>query len=576
MIFPWMKKTQEEPAEVTFSTMTDPAAELTDALGRLGYTVVDTHYFPSPDESGDAKPASGGEKRVVSDIAFSCDKGKFIVFFFENKKFARIMMPGIHKAGQRDFNEVRFVCNMMSSQRFVATPFFILDQDEDGFVVSLSAMMTLMPAGDLVKALPPMIDEFVVSQSVFAKRFSDLLERRGENAPFDFENEMMVGIQKTNIVRRLEMLNVIKRGVHTPGPDVTLGSLLENMTGIDPARVETATFILPAAAPRNVCSGIGSLPLLADMFDPENPTDQLGFVALKNPWSIVRLSLRPAENEISPRTVMVSLSEYSRDRRQAFVKVIVTVEGNDPAALPTAVASDDAEPRSVKTVISVRADGGAGDISEYEFMLADARDKVAAGKEQEMTPVQHLMMRSFLGDTGYYLYHGTNHFVGGRFVQALLMLRNVYKDMVSRYQKMDDAARESYREVCFMIGTCYSVFKRWDSAYYYLSQVVNFGRFNHDRQYLNMMVNSGDPRAMDIVESAISDFKKYFEEHTDDVDLTIAEMHDFLRRSRVYLLIEQGRLEEAEAELQTMVGEDENRSFAIDELALISRLRGEK
>lgn len=565
MKFPWFPKRKKSvvvPAAPDDQPLT-PVRRMSDSLRRIG---AHTGEITHPDDT-----------ETVSQMNFTFQNERFTLFIEKDSTQVQIAIPEAITTEATNLNEVRYLTNRCNTVLSSCHATYITSDDMSEIGV---AVVTHFPLTDISdKALDDLTSSALSRMFDFRQKwelsFRELIRMRADRDPFDVEAEFTHRLRKLHLTRMTET-------VHTPdSPDPdhthpvsdlipTIGQYLTAVTGHIPDG--RATVISPGGVLRVFAPGEAAGHGLLDDIWPESKRGNIPGFAF--PWVIIRIEgTRPNEDEPSdiPSTgVTLLLTDYGHDRDSGYISVTVTSDGAD-ATLCGGPASEAWRPVASRNVIAAPTASATKARSEYDYMLHDAREKIMAGQTERLTPAQHMVMHAFVADTGFQLYHGTRLFLNSRFVQAAILIEDVYDDMKGRYAGMDTSARKAFLEVCYMLGHCYASFGRYKTAYYYLSSCINQGNYNHDMEFINCLVNAGDYRAYDILDNAIREF----EEIPDKTDIPPAavDMYNFMRRRRAYFCIMTGRIEEAESQLRTMVDEDSNREFAISELAHINRLR---
>lgn len=493
--------------------------------------------------------------------------GSFFAKIMPDSAIVKILMPMIFEAESENFNELRFACNQMNNElRLVTCYYHTLDDDSapDGNKTYVTAVgsLSIGEPKDLADNLSRIFAEFFDFRNRFAALFGDLLRRRGEAMPFDFEIADENLRRKRELVRNAELLHSyelhrMSGTAPDPSANLSLGDFLEAMSGI---AVESVANLV----------AVGQDGLISEI-DAANADDVRPLDLMVNrSWVVVKFRITESLDGRQPRSATLTVDDYGSQNRKRFYKVTLIVEGNDPM-VGTSIDTPEFTPFSSSTIVAVG--DGASDMAEYRYMLDDAREKIASGKSSDLTAEQNLLMRAMVSHTGYYLYHGTICFNAGRYVTALVYLKNAFSDMRPYFNKMDDKAREAFFEVCHMIGFIYNEFKVYEKAFYYLSLVTQANNSLMMREFINCLVNSGDPRAMGDIESLLADLEKFRQENPKGVTDEIVETHDFLIRRKIYLLIESGNFDDAETMLHEILKNHPDNEFAIKELAYIKRLR---
>ena len=128
----------------------------------------------------------------------------------------------------------------------------------------------------------------------------------------------------------------------------------------------------------------------------------------------------------------------------------------------------------------------------------------------------------------------------------------------------------AFYDSCYSIGWCYAELKLFERALFYLEICLMRGNIADKIEYINCLVNSKDVRAMWFILHELQQLSQLKEnEFTDEIIF----YYHFLRRRRAYVLIDMGKLDDAEAEFTRMLDEEANKPFAQRELEYIKQLR---
>lgn len=519
--------------------------------------------------------SSDGEKMLL--VGYG--DGHFVVQHIATTAFVFITMPNVLVTDESDINEVRFCCNQFNSRNAIINAHFNARDDSPKLGVHLTSYVAVGSVSQAARDLSASLIALCHDARMINGFFARLIERRGETLPFDFELDELQNRRKIEIVRAAEFSDAVRRDVAFEpeyGTNLSLLSLLGAVTGVDAASlpvVSVASMGYDGFFRSWGSSDAASSDLCADLF-----SDGVGADPTRK-WVMIRVELDdmgPSIHDIRQvREITVALALVSLTPKNALVRATVTIGGNH-GDFDTSLTCETSGSRAIDTMLSVCRTSEASAMSEYRYMLDDARDKFSAGRTDELTAEQDLLIRSFVSHSGYSIYHGTRHFVEKRFVQALLLLSTAFSDMSRHFNKMDEGARKAFFEVCSMIGSCYIHFGRNDLAFYYLSLGLNTGNYRNDRSYVSCLVNAGDPRAREVVESTMSDMRSTMEQEQEkgkSPDDMMIETYGFLNRCYARLLVDQGDLDQAEKILHEMLANDENDRFAINELARIRRIR---
>ena len=124
-------------------------------------------------------------------------------------------------------------------------------------------------------------------------------------------------------------------------------------------------------------------------------------------------------------------------------------------------------------------------------------------------------------------------------------------------------------ETCYNIGYCYNELEQFDRAAYYLGLIQEYSAdVHHAMEYINALVNSNDPRAMNIVSQHIRHWNDGKWKDAPEGEL----FRHYLFRRLAYLYIEYENWDKARELLEQMKDSPEDRDFALGELEYLRRL----
>ena len=212
---------------------------------------------------------------------------------------------------------------------------------------------------------------------------------------------------------------------------------------------------------------------------------------------------------------------------------------------------------------------------EFIYMWKEALEKHRQGDDTDLTEEQKLICETTDANQGYLLYRGRALFGQNCFADAVHYLEEAFRTSVASYHQMKKNQREHLMEVAYLIGFSYCQLEQWEKAHYYLEMTLQTHRVVYTIAFVNCLVNGRDPRAMEVVEGIMAELYGNHDEEDDDDDWDAESltMINFLRRRKGYLLVEQGRLDEAEEVFRSLLDEQESTDYAIRELAHIQHLR---
>ncbi len=164
----------------------------------------------------------------------------------------------------------------------------------------------------------------------------------------------------------------------------------------------------------------------------------------------------------------------------------------------------------------------------------------------------------------------SNYLENKEYENALPILLSTYEIFTlpgDYYSLIEELGKEDYDKIlewlCYNIGFCYNEQKDYVRALYYLHQV----RFSDDPncfiEWLNAIVNSSHPSALEIVENIMNDQEDLRELwNEEDYQIVMA----FLERRLGYLYTEYGRYEDAREHFTRLLSDPRCVNFARKEL----------
>ncbi len=223
--------------------------------------------------------------------------------------------------------------------------------------------------------------------------------------------------------------------------------------------------------------------------------------------------------------------------------------------------------------------------AEFKYMWEDAQEKLKAKNFNDMTLEQRIICDVDEPNLAIEFYWGKKYFGEKRFYEALKHLEYIYQELNDHFQKLDKGMLDKFYHVCFLIGFCYNELELYKKAHFYLDIVFQFHRYVETTEYVNCLVNSGDFRAIYVINGLLDSLQaqetaeqQAYEEEDEEsgpheLDHDFKLFRDFLRRRKVYVLVEVGRLDDAEKLCQDLLKEPMNSDYALGELAYIQQLK---
>ena len=293
--------------------------------------------------------------------------------------------------------------------------------------------------------------------------------------------------------------------------------------------------------------------------------------------SPVTLQVLATVGELEEKTFVIHLDVESRVENSDYVSVLF-IEPTSPLS-PVCSETSMAEMRKNLThrFLMVR-DHVEHEQREAEFRYQWQETQDALRRGDKLTEEQRFMGMSVVPNVGFNLYWGRRYFNAKRFYEALQHLENAYRVLNVNFEGLNKAAREHFYEICYFIGFCYAELKLYERAYFYLDIVYPQNSVRYASEYVNLLVNTKDFRALATIERLIKNIEQEVArlEADEKEEDGLQAFFRFLQRRKGYVLIDQHKLDDAEAIFQALLDFPDSEKQAIDELMYIEQLRAEE
>ena len=293
--------------------------------------------------------------------------------------------------------------------------------------------------------------------------------------------------------------------------------------------------------------------------------------------SPVTLQVLATVGELERKTFVIPLDVESRVEKSDYVSVLF-IEPTSPLS-PVCSETSMAEMRNNLThrflMVRDHVEHEQRE-AEFRYQWQEAQDALRRG--DKFTEEQRVMGMSVVPNVGFNLYWGRRYFNAKRFYEALQHLENAYRVLNVNFEGLNKAAREHFYEVCYFIGFCYAELKLYERAYFYLDIVYPQNSVRYASEYVNLLVNTKDFRALATIERLIKNIEQELArlEADEKEEDGLQAFFRFLQRRKGYVLIDQRKLDDAEAIFQALLDFPDSEKQAIDELMYIEQLRAEE
>lgn len=269
-------------------------------------------------------------------------------------------------------------------------------------------------------------------------------------------------------------------------------------------------------------------------------------------------------------SIIMFLSGIAFTRGTAYMRVSVMIPGFSRVD-DTLTCNSRNAPRTTSFVLGFDLVSPENKLKRYDEIEQSLIRKSNAG--EELSPAEKAVLEgiTYSKDLGYDFGYGRWLVSEKRFADALRSLTKVYERLKNAVVTDSDRIHELFAETCFNIGFCLNEMGQYDRAAYYLGLIRVDDRPEYITEYINALVNNGDPRALGTVQSYLSEYNEGKRQIGSE---EAAQLYDFLSRRLAYLYIEYRMWDRARALLEKMKESPSNHDFAVGELEYLDQMSG--
>ena len=400
-------------------------------------------------------------------------------------------------------------------------------------------------------------------------RFLDFVPALKQRIANDIEKGLfeLSAEEESNFARRMHLIREAELDARQELPfrassvtPLTLGLAIEHLFGCNEADLLVGMYVFSAQQNQHITDNfdVWSFDLVSVVYDHDRRR-------MRQPVVLKAWSLR--------YQYILNIDPVSQHKSTAYFRLTVT---QLPVVNPKQkrIVTEPA-PHSVTMLYAYDKRTEKNRHAEYRYMLADAKDKIANGKRNELSPEQQLIVGMDDDPFSEAVYFGRKHYNAKRFFEAACTLLPVFAEMKKRFYQLEQRFLDRYYEICFLIGSSYNHLAQYDRACYYLEIAWKANRFEFAREYINALVNGLDPKIFSVTDFmmqvivAQAKIDNISEEHIEYYH----QFSEFMSRRRGFALIEFGRLDEAEQLLNSLLDSPDSGHYARTQLDRIAHLR---
>ena len=531
-----------------------------------------------------------------ADYVFSFQQGRFRLVANAHHTFVHIHFPYFSEVPLTQIDNLRFACNDFNLKQGDFKAYYTLNPKEEAINTHLLFNFRL---ADHDKRQSYELGSMLQHTFEMARLFRQIFHSISESGNSDLEENSALSMRERYLSSELELWHQHPKLTWRDNSTAqhTIAQLFNTFYedesqitfhGLQTMQTQWSKTIYDAsddATSTEIAASISSRPREIALSSHEEISNFVLLDALGDRADIegdavlspVTLQVLATVGELEKKTFVIHLDVESRVENSDYVSVLF-IEPTSPLS-PVNSETSMAEMRKNLThrflMVRDHVEHEQRE-AEFRYQWQEAQDALRRG--DKLTEEQRFMGMSVVPNVGFNLYWGRRYFNAKRFYEALQHLENAYRVLNVNFEGLNKAAREHFYEVCYFIGFCYAELKLYERAYFYLDIVYPQNSVRYASEYVNLLVNTKDFRALATIERLIKNIEQELArlEADEKEEEGLQAFFRFLQRRKGYVLIDQRKLDDAEAIFQALLDFPDSEKQAIDELMYIEQLRAEE
>lgn len=511
----------------------------------------------------DVEWSGEGDDRIA---VYDYQNGHFRLRIMKNAFFVRLSYLFCYSTTTEDINMVRTVCNQCNINSELHRVVYSIDEEKNRVDLHIVAGVPMHP--DIaVETLVNAMNGMFGWQNAFVQRMNELKgDKKADNADREMAEaasarELFLMRQQEIRMQGAEQLRVNETRV------LTLAQFLDKVLGLQGIEPKSLLLVHPQHSEIADREAILAFDLTRPLFKQGEATAQ---------EAVALLYTRLQESPDEERIITLTFDREGSDGKTDYFRVTACMT-MPPASPRHPFRQPDRELMCNSVLLAYDHTSREQQIHESNYMWKEAVRRVKGSGEQEpLTEEMQLLVDCTDPQLAHLLYRGKQLFMVGRYYEALLYLENAFLVMRPDFDKMKHSQREVFFNTIYYIGFCYNELKQYMRAEAYLGMISPLHRVLYTEEYVNALVNGGDHRALKFIDDLIGQMSAILEMEENDEPQHIVKFVAFLKRRKVFVLVEKKRYEEARENLMEMLDDPECADFAINELAYIQKLLDSK
>lgn len=490
-----------------------------------------------------------------------------------------LIYPHFYSGNELLLDHIRHVANNIAGSLFPQSLFYEFNEKTNEYALNLSANVYVSKKEGLDKEyFMDLLQQFFSCARVVTNEINNFLQEQKEELPYDKEKETHLYARRRYLVKesmlKNEDLPIPTHYNHTE--ELRLEQVLQLLEDIPDIRCRSLDISGSSALSLHDTERINAFNIL-DIF-PKHPDEAPAILHLSYTLSS---DVEDAQKEkmeekmntasaIPSHHLLLMLTTEGQTEESRYVRLLVSgysdTNGQMPHYLPERRA-----PFCKELHFSICDKTPDKKLIEFDYLWQDAKDKIREGKQKDLSQEQQLIVGTEDDQTAYWLYWGEHYYLNKESARAILYLENAFQRMEKKFTELTGKEQENFYQLRFLLGDSYRRLGNFKMANYYLQPTEACNNVEQSVSYIKNLMEGEDFRAYEYVEGILANFEEQRKNPDYEPTPILEPFYQFLRRTQVLLILRKGEIIRAEKILVSMLGEEENRNYAVGLLQKIQK-----
>lgn len=498
---------------------------------------------------------------------FTYQGGNFGVKLTKTSPYARLTYLFCYETPLDYIELVRHVCNLCNMNTETCRLVYSVNE-EKGTVDLHIVSMLLLPENDAHEIIVRAMDNVFHWHHTFVLRFNEQKESSEKVMNHDAEKSAAAWKRELFLIHEQEMMH------QEGGPEwhAEQGSpvLLRNVL----ASTLSLTDIVPGKLTLTRHNDVKVVEDADDILNFDISTALIANGEFADVSSVAMLDYYDPRNPIRLRHLTMGFTQEGKTDDTLYYRLTL---GVTPLSVSRTVDTHDLEHERIMRSVLMGYDLTPADkrMEEFRYIWKEAQAKMHSRKTEDLTDDERLLQSIANPRYGQMLLRGRALYEQERFYESVALLENLYHQMQGAFDRMGQTTRNTFYEICYLVGSCYLHLGQHQRACQYLQVAIPTRRITYTEAFVNSLVNGNDFRAMYYIDTFLMEAQTTTD--TEQNEENAEESHgirtfvNFLKRRKAYLLVSREQYDEAETLLKQLLKEHANSDFALKELAYIQK-----